>query len=419
MGYIKQIHKDDDGFIAIGIKNKENWNQYHYKLEELDCTTLNYLLSLNTDTYISINSFYVPVRKSENVRKLNGFLIDLDLHDKVMNEYCLDAAMYFLEQDYFNKIIPEPSIIVNTGRGLQLFFKINNLSKNLVSIWRRVEDSMIEALKDFDYHGFKVDSNCSDVSRVCRLPGTINTKSNSMAKIIVNNNVEYDIDEIIDGYFANLRVIKDKTKKNKLAKERKIYNFYNLHSLHYARLKDIEKLQKLREGNCEGHREFLCFLYRYYSLLLTKDSEAAIEATIAFNSNFTVPLSNNDIITSTKSAEKAFKIRYSDSENPKYKFGGYNYSNLSLIKKLNISSEEQDHLQTIIDKANKYKRKNEKRRLSRRNKNGLTKREQHRVDIIESIAKLKNKGMNNTKIGIELGISRKHVSNLLNYNSVT
>ncbi|BDR68535.1 hypothetical protein K144312032_p10250 (plasmid) [Clostridium tetani] len=72
-----------------------------------------------------------------------------------------------------------------------------------------------------------------------------------------------------------------------------------LYSLHYARLRNLVKLMELREGMCRmeddslkatGQREFMCFLYRYWSSCYEWDIENALKSTLDFNKQFREPL---------------------------------------------------------------------------------------------------------------------------------
>ncbi|BDR82459.1 hypothetical protein N072000002_p10180 (plasmid) [Clostridium tetani] len=72
-----------------------------------------------------------------------------------------------------------------------------------------------------------------------------------------------------------------------------------LYSLHYARLRDLVKLMELREGMCRmeddslkatGQREFMCFLYRYWSSCYEWDIENALKSALDFNKQFREPL---------------------------------------------------------------------------------------------------------------------------------
>ena len=75
-------------------------------------------------------------------------------------------------------------------------------------------------------------------------------------------------------------------------------------------------------------------------------------------------------------------------------------------------------MKTIIGLDEKYDRKNKKRRVDRRNEEGLTKREQDKKDRIEKIKVFLSKGLNQSKIAQELGISRQAVSKLCKERSI-
>ncbi|MGL5753412.1 MAG: helix-turn-helix domain-containing protein, partial [Paraclostridium sp.] len=89
---------------------------------------------------------------------------------------------------------------------------------------------------------------------------------------------------------------------------------------------------------------------------------------------------------------------------------GYWYKNETLIDRLEITREEQKNLKTIIGTDEKYDRKNEKRRAERRNEEGLTKREQEKLEKEEQIKILIGKGHNMSQVAKELGINRSTIS---------
>ncbi len=74
--YINCLHAGDDGYITIATKNDDIYKQYHYKLDELD--KLIYDLD---NMYVSMNSFFIPRRGVQNVRKLNALYIDIDYYN--------------------------------------------------------------------------------------------------------------------------------------------------------------------------------------------------------------------------------------------------------------------------------------------------------------------------------------------------
>ncbi len=408
------IHDNDDGFITVAVKDKgSTWTQHHYKKEQLENNIFK-LLGLDIDTYMSINSFYVPKRSSECIRHINSLYIDIDNHiDTKVN---IDSILYFLQEDFFNSQIPEPNLIINTGRGLALYWILEHLPKQGLPLWTLVQEQFYNKIKDIEKYikNTEVDSSSLDVGRVFRVSGTKNTKGNTLAKIYSYSENKYRLDEIIEGYLPDLMVVSKKREKNKKTvkltdNQKKLVYFYTTYSLHYNRLLDIVKLQQLRKGNCIGQRELMCFLYRYYNCLYVKDYNIALENTIQFNSNFTKPLVQSEVIKATKKAEEGYKEWLKNEpvikNNRVYKRGGYNYSNKKLIELLKITQEEEKQLNTIIGKEEKYYRNNKRRKNTRRNKKGLTSKQQELKKLKEKIMKLKGNGLSYRSISEELNIS--------------
>ena len=69
-------------------------------------------------------------------------------------------------------------------------------------------------------------------------------------------------------------------------------------------------------------------------------------------------------------------------------------------------------MKTIIGLDEKYDRKNEKRRVGRRNEEGLTKREQDKKDRIDEVRELVRNGLKNKDIAEKLKISVRQVQRL-------
>ncbi|MGL5641258.1 MAG: hypothetical protein ACRDDM_03260, partial [Paraclostridium sp.] len=187
-------------------------------------------------------------------------------------------------------------------------------------------------------------------------------------------------------------------------------SLFTEYSLYYARLMDISKICELRNYDVEGHREVILFLYRYYSACFTEDAEEALRRALELNSMFTKPLPENEVIRDTKSATKAY-------ENKLYK-----YTNTKLIQILDITLDEQQYLKTIISGKEKYRRsaeeQKEKKRAKRRNENGLTKREQEKLELIKNIIELKDNGFKQKEVAEKLGKSIRTVKSYWNSKKV-
>ena len=123
---------------------------------------------------------------------------------------------------------------------------------------------------------------------------------------------------------------------------------------------------------------------------------------------FRQPLSENEVIRATKSAEKVYK-----DQNKNYK-----YKNETLINLLEITEEEQKEMKTIISKE-EYKRrenirgkKNYKEKLKAKGK--LTEKEQI-AQRREKIKDLLAKGLKQKDIYMLLNISKRTCINDIKY----
>lgn len=444
---IKMLHSKADKYITVAtIEANKKYHQWHYTIDELE-ENLEKLISLNLNTYISPNEFYLPKRASENIRRLNALYIDLDLKDKSydIKDYELDIAIDILTDNYFNKIIPEPTMLIKSGKGLHLYWKIEDLPSQGLPLWTLVQDKIVEKMRAFneDFRLFKIDESVKDCTRILRLSDTINLKNNTNCKLefVYDENI-YRLDTLIKEYFPELSIIEKQKKervKLKDKEEKKIVAIFNLHKLHYTRLKDIVKLQQMRNTFTLDGRRRMIFMYRYYSCLFNRDTELALENTLDFNSKFIEPLSYNEAIQASNSAEKAyeewltnteedFKKPVWNRETNSYNIKGYNYSNTKLISLLEITIEEQRELSTIISKRVKQDRQNDSKKKKRRNDNGLTITQQNQLDLYIrilkerevnpkiSIRKLEDK-LKSTKSKIETALknwSNKDISEYIN-----
>lgn len=420
--YINKIHRDDDGFITIGVKDKkETFYQWCYSEDELmKKEVIQYLHTLKLNTYISINSFYIPVRNSNNIRRINALYIDIDNHKELVTKEMVQALLKHLQNKYYSKVIPDPTIVVETGRGVQLIFLLEHLPKQGLKFWQNIENELAKRLKSLNFKGFELDESCTDVTRVFRMPGTLNTKSNSYAEIIEINNNIYRLDELKKEYFKYIPKSTRK-RKNKVLNLTSGQTGLNIYELNWKRREDIQRIQDLRHGECEGLREVMCFLYRYYSCLIESNCKEGLNKMLKFNQRFSEPLPLHEVIKATESAEKAYKAHCESLkdnkgsivvfENGEFKLKGYNYTNTKLIKLLKIKEEEQRHLLILISRKEKYRRNNIRR--TPRNEKGLTNKQQELADLKIEILELQEQGMSNRAIAKDLNISEYKVRSLL------
>ena len=390
ISHLETLHKDSKGYITISSKNP-NYKQWHYKNGDIIDNAKDILNIINT--YVSQNTFYKPQRRIENIKELRAIYIDIDCHK---TKYAKDAVKFFLEKDFYGSKIPQPNFLIDSGRGLYYVLLIEPVPSMAMPLWYAIQRYLYNELKEFG-----ADANALDPTRVLRVVGTVNSKSNSYVEVLDMNSYKYTLKEIQREYLPE---ISEKREKKK-GRPKKIVSLFNEYSLYHARILDIIKICELREYDVKGHREVILFLYRYFTCCFIQDPKEALEKALELNYMFKEPLSEREVIRDTKSAEKA----YIDKK--------YKYTNTKLIEVLNITLEEQMHLKTIISGKEKYRRCAEKKKATqkdkRRNENGLTNKQQEIKDLKIKIKDLKDKGHSIREIAKILEISKSKVGRLI------
>jgi len=406
--YINHLYDNTtDGYVqvlqlkegqAIIIKNTQSNGVFKLEVENKE------------DLFISPNTFYIPKRATKNIRQFRALYIDIDLKQGLTVNDVLQEVYY---QVVFEKI-PEPSMIVNSGRGIHLYWRIENAPYAAIDTWQQLEDYLFEQLKHIG-----ADARATDASRVLRIPGTINSRVGKKCEIIkVNDDLQYSMYDLREKYL-NWGKKKKQTKKVKTTSSN-VVNLFNSYTLHMARLQDIEKLLEMRKYDVKGYRNMFIHLYAYWAGIYIRDEEQLKEEVYKLNEKFKEPLKKSEVDAVLRCIPKAIEAfrewahsdrKISSTEKKRY---GYWYTNATLIERLGISEEEQRHLKTIISKEEKYKRKNEKRNKNRRNEEGLTPKQAELKELKEKAEQLLNEGYQVKEVINKLNISRAKLYRILN-----
>lgn len=378
------------------------------------------------DKFFSLNAFYRPSRRSDDIRHLRALYVDLDCY--TVGKTPVEVAE-ILEDAYFDKVLPEPNVITFTGRGLNCIWWIENAPKQALNLWKRVNRHFYEVLTEFG-----ADSSCADdPARIFRVPGTINSKSGKRVQANVRHKNKYYLGALFDEYTPWQINTRPKQKTNiKRAKG----NGFTLMTLNKARMCDLITLQRIRNQAdvLDGYRERACFLYWYYALCITGDVHEAENMANEYNKGFKCPLEQSELkgikhYVENKSiewlnaymAKQLYNNAFEQIEKVTNPSKGIQISNKKLIEWFSISEEEQTVMTTIISE-NEKKRRDRNRRKMEREKEGRLKRDvyikQQRDKTDDKLFKLHelleaNPKIKKTEIAKQLGVSRQHLYRLL------
>ena len=385
---------------------------YHYRIDKLLSQAEQFCQG--NDIYMSVNPIRFVDHKirrcKENVGSLLFCYADLDCYKLGFSK---EQTLMRLYEDYFHRSIPFPSFIIDSGRGLYLLWKVNENVK-AYKRWLKVQKYLHETLMDVGSDPAVV----SDSARVFRVISSVNSKSNSPVRIIDGCKDKYTLYSIMrdfmpDEYKKHVIPISEKQKKTtpKTKQKRQIVHagngsadIINMPSptpVLSARLIDLETLLiNFRDKEGAG-RENILFLYRYFSLCLTKDKEDSLNITRKLNNKLKNPIPSRELEKATMSAEKAF------DEGMKYR-----YSNAKLCEFLGITDKDEDILKcmkSIITKKERYNRRSARNRAyylqSLKEKGQLTKKESSMLRMKEFMQCLAD-GLSREEICKKLSISK-------------
>lgn len=195
---IHLLHRGNDGYITFHSKDDQGTLTKHWAIRARDLDGIFPQLSplLERDAYFSLNAFYRPAhyparntppelglkgahRDNDSVRWLTANYVDIDCHALGIKDYDAIASILKFQDE---GLIPPASLINRSGRGIWLvWFLASEDGKGLqdafpenIQLWAAVQREIGNRLA-----GIGSDANARDAARIARVPGSINSKSES------------------------------------------------------------------------------------------------------------------------------------------------------------------------------------------------------------------------------------------------
>lgn len=311
-------HDDRNSYYVVSSDASGSWEDTAVKSESLPA------MGFNTKSayYMTHNGFTSACRKSEQVRQLNALFFDLDCHDQGLTETraIVSQALGTLKQAVADGVLPQPTMTIDSGRGVQLFYvltrsipyRVNaNGQVNIksVKLFENVQKRMASLLDSVisSIQGISVDRATFDVSRVSRIPGTYNAKAGRFAKLCdYSFDALYSLSKLSELAPAHAKQLSSNTNLKRAFK--KTSSIINYQPLLKSRLAKIIELQKLRNFDCEGNRELMSFVF-YNTAVQVYPHEIAQQKLSSFNNNFLNPLNVSELNGIIKSVDSVTNMR--------------------------------------------------------------------------------------------------------------
>ena len=372
------------------------------------------VLQGETDVYISQAEFKKPNRKLVNLWRLPLAFADLDTYKvKQLAGLRPEGLLDRLLATCNDRGIPTPSIVVFSGRGLQVKWVFTEpLGRAALPRWKAVQMELNESLKDIG-----ADPAAIDASRVLRLEGSVNSRTGETVRVLhlcrtgtmggaLNSDgiAAYDFDIFADTLLpltrADLeemrrqrdseRMYRDSVAQTQAViaaaasgpsnpigqKKRSGGRRFSSTQLAWDRLEDLRTLIRLRgfeRGLPAGERNKYMFLTAVFlaqsSLivdLMSEFRELAREFAPAWT-DADLERCAASVFSRAELAAKGRKVEFEGRElDPRYRF-----SNKGLVQWLEITPEEEAKLKCMFSREERARRNTERLRKMRRSEGAM------------------------------------------------
>lgn len=361
------------GFFALLVANGNTKRQNAYRLSEMP-TVLN-LLDTSRDTWLSQAEFMRPNRRVVNLLRIGLLFVDLDSYRMPWSrgktpEELAAFVTYFCQSEG----IPHPSLMVYSGRGLQLKWLLDGtIPRQALPRWNICQRNLVDKLAELG-----ADPAAKDASRVLRLVKTVNTKSGNVCRVVhvleeqgepVRYNFEYLCEMLLPVSRWEIEARRKEKKEHQQLSlvssgQKENLRGFSGRQLAWDRLEDLRRLVELRGGIYEGERMQHLF-WRLNFLLLSGATNSAQmyheAAALARELDTSWTYRSQELMTlyaKAKQYEAGEKVDFGGRQYPPL----YTPRNDTLINLFQITDNEQRCLRTIISKSMATERRRERDR---------------------------------------------------------
>ena len=343
-------------------------------------------VSANADYYITKAQFKAAQTwDGGELFALNAIWVDIDAHEKASNCPNPEDALSLLSQglEIWTEL-PEPNIVVYSGRGFHLIWLIGQCAASLgfmaSEISKHIGNAIQNLLTDLQIIGYSVDSGyCSNIAGLTCIPGTFNTHANNYCTCEIRHSVRMSlVEEYKDLQFYSKKGIATSEPCHR-------YMPTSAQAAGELRVNALLKLLELRT-NWEGYRDyFLLILFSAYQMA-GYSNEDSVRLTLEANTELEPSLSEREVRSLLSTAMKKH-----------YKMG-----NTYIVDTLDITADEQTAIGISVMPTGEAKRgknqaRDEKIAAKRRKENRAIMRFHILGWSIGAIAKKVNRCYNTVK----------------------
>lgn len=395
------------GFFSVLVQQPSGTKQQHsHKLEAMPTVLRDVDPSL--DTWISQCEFVKPNRKVVNLWRMPLMFVDLDTYKMPqLGALPAHARVYHLLEACEAACLPPPSIVVDSGRGLQAkWLLLKPLPRSALPRWQAVQTCLCQRLECLG-----ADMAARDASRVLRLVDTVNSKGGHRVQVVHQTSIStagaikldsglvvHDFEVLANTVLPTERADVEAQRRARKAQQETLSAEKALRDarraqltvierqregrnknlrpfvsseLAWQRLEDVRKLANLRgwtEGAPAGARDvpmFLCACFLAQAVIVPNVMGELIELARQFAPSWTdvqIKSCASTVYTRAHAAARGERVEFNGTlVDPRYRF-----RNATLIELLEITADEQRAMKTIISETEAKRRDAERHRERRR-----------------------------------------------------
>ena len=347
---------------------------------KIDINKIN--IKTDSDFYITANTLTRKDRKTENLFSLKNIVIDIDCHNSELDDYdrneLLEDFLFRIKRDLE---LPQFNIVHFTGRGLQLWYCLEEIAGVWSFLYKDTVEKIIDTLETLkeeypDFEQLNIDGISKNLVGFFRLFETYNTKTGRKSIVEIQNYVKYDLSEL----HQSIPRIRKNTQN--IALQTNIQHDYI--ALNHKRIDFIKWLIAYRNAPVGSETRDKLLLLFYNACVQVMSREMAQAYTLKLNKEFKIPLERTENI-----------FTYIDQK------GFLNFKNDTFCMFLELNENERHKY--MEQKGSHYTR-DKMRKLAKEERN-------------RRILQLKKEGKTNIEIAQILHIARNTVSTFLNKNT--
>jgi hypothetical protein len=187
--FLDTVLSDEGYYCVVGIKNGRTVQKFYSSLDSIAETATSLDVD-GCDTYFALSTFIENTsRKAENVRYIKALFLDLDCgQDKPYSTQT--NALTALSSFCKHYKLPTPTIAVNSGRGVHIYWVLNRPHSR--KEWLPIAERLKAACTEYKLNADPVVT--ADAARILRIPNTHNFKSSSALAVKVIWKLDTTID---------------------------------------------------------------------------------------------------------------------------------------------------------------------------------------------------------------------------------